>query len=478
MRPPTILAPNGRPARLEIRNQYQAATTSPYRSTIPGTLQDANKDLPRATRRELARQAWHWYENSPLITGIIERLVTYAVGTGIIPVPSSSDKAWNTACAEYWDTVAASIEYRQGLPWHTYVATVFRGMLVGGDVLTTYQAGQPSKVLTYESHDITTLNQTGTTSYTDGLTLDATGRVIGYELTGGVKVSAENATHHWLSLRPKQYRGVTVLASALMNIHDISDILALEKQAVKDASAKTDIITTATGEFDDEALLRGTYTGTDSVVRSDYYRNVFGAEARVLKDGDTYTPYVPARPSQTWQGFMAYLSQTICLATGIPPSVVIPVDGNGVDVRRDLATAQRVVEVWQLTLSSQLLQVRNHIVGAAIASGELDGAPDDWASVEWQYPKAITVDSGRDMKADMELVKAGLMTRREFHGQYGQNAEEQEEQMISEAVTRRDAITAAGLTIEELAKLLNPQQAAKTAQPQQAADSVQPSIPE
>lgn len=451
----TILAPNGRPARLEVRNLYDAAsTTSPYRSTISSKLQDANKDIPKSTRQTLAKQSWHWYQNSPLVTGIIERLVTYTVGTGLIPVASTADKGWNRACNSYWSEASESVEFRHGLAWGDYVAMVWRGVLVGGDCLTTYPAGE-AKLIVWESHDITTTGGGSAATYTDGLTLDALGRVVGYEITGGVKVSAANATLHWLSLRPKQYRGIPILASALLSIHDISDILALEKQAVKTASGKTDIVKTASGEMDDEAIIRGTYTGADDETKATYYKESFGAEAVVLKPGDEFTPYAPARPSPAWQGFMTWLSQVICLATGIPPSVIVPVDGNGVDVRRDLATAQRVVERWQSTLAAQLRQPRNRIVQAGIDSGELSPAPEKWTRARWQCPRAITVDSGRDMKADMALVQAGLMTREEFHSQFGQNAEEEEAKMIEENAGRKAALEAAGLTIEELAELLS-----------------------
>lgn len=459
MRPGTILAPSGLSARLELAlNKYQAVTPGSYRSTIPGTLQDANKDASRSTRRELARQAWHWFQNSPLISGIIERLVTYTIGAGIHPMPATSDKAWNKAALEVWDGLSESVEYRHGLSWPTYTAIAFRDMLVCGDMLTTYSVTGRPKLVAFESHDITSAQMTGKSEYLDGLTVDASGRVIGYELSGGVRVSAENAVLHWLPQRPKQYRGVSILASALYHIHDLQDILALEKQAVKHTSSQIDVIKTGGGELDTEDLILsgGVVNPEDGQDRVQWYRQNFGAETRVLKANDEYVPLVPNRPSPAWQGFIQFLAQSICLSTGIPPSVIIPVNGTGVDVRRDLATAQRVVEVWQGLLVSQLKRIRNRLVEFEIQDGGLSPAPRDWTKVIWQLPRAITVDAGRDAKADLEMVRLGLMTRQEFHGQYGQNPDEQEAQVIREAQERKQALSEAGLTIEEFANLMAP----------------------
>lgn len=456
----TIIAPSGRPARFELAlNRYQATSPGSYRSTIPGTLQDANKDASRSTRRELARQAWHWYQNSPFIAGIIERLVTYTVGTGINPMPATTDKGWNKAALDVWEGLAEQVEYRQGLPWAAYLGMAFRDMLVCGDMLTTYSASGRPRLVSFESHDITSKQMTGASEYLDGVTVDASGRVVGYELSGGVRVAAVNAVLHWIPQRPKQYRGVSILAPALYHIHDLQDILALEKQAVKHTSSQIDVIKTAGGELDTEDLIvsGGTVNPVDGENRVEWYRQNFGAETRVLKTGDEYVPLVPNRPSPAWQGFVQYLAQSICLATGIPPSVIIPVSGTGVDVRRDLATAQRVVEVWQGMLTAQLKRIRTHLIDFEIQDGGLSPAPPDWQRVLWQLPRAITVDSGRDAKADIEMVKLGLMTRQEFHGQYGQNPDEQDAQVIREAQERKQSLSDAELTLTEFASLMAPQ---------------------
>src|SRR3954462_3814062 len=99
-----ILAPSGRPAFLEAleNNWYEGSRWSPNRSWVYYPVQDANRDLDRFTRYELSKHARYLYKNSPLIRGVIERLVTLTIGSGFHPVFKSSNPAWNKRAKQLW----------------------------------------------------------------------------------------------------------------------------------------------------------------------------------------------------------------------------------------------------------------------------------------------------------------------------------------------------------------------------------------
>jgi hypothetical protein len=164
-----------------------------------------------------------------------------------------------------------------------------------------------------------------------------------------------------------------------------------------------------------------------------YYKSIIGPEAIVMKSGDEYVPYQSQRPGSAWQGFMDFLAQTICLSANIPPSVLLQIKVGGADTRRDLAAAQRTFEVMQLDLSNELQRVYEYIIAGEIADGWLANAPKDWALCDWQFPKAITVDAGREANNDREDVKMGLLTRREYHGRFGEDWRDVDEQVLTEA---------------------------------------------
>lgn len=459
-----------------IRARYDAAEAwSPLRSNLQSTVQDVNRDLSRASRRELMRKARHWYQNSGLVRGVIERIVSFTVGTGIVPVAASSDAAWNEMANKAWQgwVPYADLTGRDNLYKLQEIAA--RSMFVDGEVFTllTYgDSGRPRLQLV-ESHRIADQSTTATDNH-DGITFDAVGRPSSYRIcrtddVAGPAISrpSDSVVHHLFRERPQQEKGVTILSAALLTSHDLHDIIALEKIAVKDAASKTDIIKTASGELDPEDVaIAGGIETTDAngVTATKFYREVFGPEAKVLKHGDEFTPYVPSRPGPAWNGFVEFLVNLICISTGFPPSVLVNFKMGGADSRRDVATAQRLIERFQADLCHQWQRVWEYVIQDEIDRGMLPPPPADWRNVSWQTPRAITLDYGREAMQDREDVKAALMTRREYWGRYGLNDVEQDSRIIAEAAKRKADIAAAGMSVEEFTTLirLDPVKAATT----------------
>lgn len=132
---------------------------------------------------------------------------------------------------------------------------------------------------------------------------------------------------------------------------------------------------------------------------------------------------------------MSFLTETICLAAKIPPSILLQIKVGGADTRRDLAAAERIFSLTQdrLTNRTHFGKIRDYVVTTALGNR----LPKDWRKVSWQTPKAITADAGREAQQDREDVRAGLMTRREYFGRWAQNNVEQADQVEREA---RDVI--------------------------------------
>ena len=103
----------------------------------------------------------------------------------------------------------------------------------------------------------------------------------------------------------------------------------------------------------------------------------------------------------------------------------------GADTRRDLAAAQRVVSCWQQDIEAGLQLIFEYVIEAD-ARTQL---PTDWRTVSWQYPRAITVDAGRQSQADREDVRTGAMTLAEYCGQYGMSEREHVAQLVAEELS-------------------------------------------
>lgn len=465
-----IVAPDGQPAIFKaIEGQwYEGSLISPNRSFNYFPVNEADRDLDQFTRYELIRHSQYLVKNSPLIRGLINRLVTLTIGTGIHPVPESSNEDWNTRAKRYWRRVgkAPCVDTFDTMSEYQRIKTFER-----------FMDGESFTILTYDNqtHDpglqgkqatqITSQKLNGNPASpnailpVDGIVQNKQGKPIAYDIRGSKKsVPAQFVVHHKTSFRSSQHRGEPILASAINWARDVDDIIALEKQSVKTTSGVKDVIKTPSGTVDPEtfrkmAISANAFPTTSSMpldadAKTNWYKAQFGAETMVLRSGDEYQSVAPNRPSAAWAGFMAFLSQTICLSTGIPPSILLPVDVGGTDIRRDLEIAQRCIEAWQLDIAGEWQRIWEYLVGESVQDGELSqGAPDDWDQVLWYFPKSITVDRGRDAIQDRADVQAGLMSRGEYHGRYGDNGEDYEKAVELEVRKRRLRLT--GVPIEQ-----------------------------
>jgi hypothetical protein len=468
-----ILAPNGRLAVLEAaqNNWYEGSRWSPDRSWVWFPPQEPKKDLDRFTRYELTKHARYLYKNSPFIRGLIERMTTLTVGNGFYPVfKCESNPGYALKAKAYWNKKTKNPHLGSKCSFLLYQRALARARFLDGEAFTIKTFDDTlyeDKIQGIESERITGGSDNSTNeskNWLDGQKLDAQGNVVGYQIRGSNYVyPADTIIHHYSPKRLGQYRGETILAAAINTARDVDDILSLEKQAVKEASSVKDVIKTGSGELDPETFRSLRYASeipttfnipVDDRTKDDYYKIKLGAQTIVLKSGDEYTPQAPIRPGNAWQGFMDFLSGTICLSTEFPPSVVLPINIGGTDIRRDLDIAQRVVEPWQLDIIAELEEIREYLMQGETYDGSLRNPPDDFFVV-WHCPPKINVDRGQ-AKEDRADVASGLMSIDEYHARYGGDAEVYEKSMVDGAKRRLKMIKGAGFeNVREFAEVIS-----------------------
>jgi capsid protein len=76
-------------------------------------------------------------------------------------------------------------------------------------------------------------------------------------------------------------------------------------------------------------------------------------------------------------------------------------------------------------------RIWRYAAAVAIKNGDLP-EQNNWFSIDAVPPRSITVDHGRDAASDIALVEAGLMSRAEYFGSYGQDWSEQVTQIARE----------------------------------------------
>jgi len=101
---------------------------------------------------------------------------------------------------------------------------------------------------------------------------------------------------------------------------------------------------------------------------------------------------------------------------------------------------------------------REHVQAAYLGDpdepgGDLAGAPADWRNTTWQSPRRATVDIGREAKAILADLEAGVRTERDVQGELGLDWNDVQTQRLLEI--RKRLAAAQSLSTEFGIPLLN-----------------------
>lgn len=277
--------------------------------------------------------------------------------------------------------------------------------------------------------------------YVGGITLDGLGRPMSYRIYERDKagryldfseVAAENFCHIFVPTRIDEYRGRSVMAPILDDAQDVADLIEYEKLAARWASSQAGVVKTEYGA--DEELA--------SVLRGD--KDQFGNDIKLtalepgrvnyLNTGESMEVFQNSnRPAQAFANFVQYLENRMCRALGTSARVILDRSSAGPEARKDLRQAERTFDFWRYQLEAQFLNkvVRLALLDAA-AKRILPNRPEVTRG-QWQWPGSVSIDAGRDARADIELWRMGLATAAELYGEAGHDWQASIRQRAKEA---------------------------------------------
>lgn len=332
---------------------------------------------------------------------------------------------------------------------------VFRSVMVDGDCgVIIVRDGEDLKLQTVTADrigrdiDLDPNDQ----AYIGGVLIDGKGRPLKYRVyqrdrSGRYlqfeEIDAANFCHVANFTRTDEYRGRSVLAPILNDAQDVADLIEYEKLAARWASSQAGVVKTELGA--DEELA--------SVLRGD--RDQFGNDIKLtalepgrinyLNTGESMEVFTNSnRPAQAFANFVRYLEDRMCRALGASARVILDRSSAGPEARKDLRQAERTFEFWRYQLQTQFLnKVVRLVLMDAAAKRLLPNAPEV-SRGQWQWPGSVSIDAGRDARADIELWRMGLTTASELYGEAGHDWQASIRQRAKEAAY-----------IEELAEEMN-----------------------
>jgi capsid protein len=242
-------------------------------------------------------------------------------------------------------------------------------------------------------------------------------------------------------------RGVPLLQHSINSIQDEMEILALEKQGIKDNGDVTRIIAKENGVLDGDMAAELGAVGNGSYAN---LANTMGGKLITLSPGESMTSFQSNRPNATFVGFLAALERDISMGV-LPYEFVSDASKlGGASLRLVTARASRVFSKYQQVMIDQFcVPTWGYILGQAIAAGEL---PDDpqWNQVSWTTPKSVTVDAGREAANDRADVEMGLLSMSSLYADRGQDFRSEMAKRAADMVYIKDLAAQYGIPFELL----------------------------
>jgi capsid protein len=440
---------------------WQSTMFSNARRAIFGQAPgDLRQDLTPWNRMAMIRKC-RWAErNSGLFKQILNDMVLYSVGDGIKPQSHASTPEMQETYEAYFAEKAKRIDITNRFSFYNCQAILLRGMIRDGDSFAAKvrNATGEAKLQLMEAHRVgDPLEETVVIpGIHDGIIYGPYGEYTAvnvYKSDGGNRqILAQSMMHIVDHEYASGARGVPLLQSSINSIQDEMEILALEKQAVKDNGDVVRTIQKQGGVLDQDTANELGALNTPSYTS---IANTMGGKLLVLDQGESLNSFQSNRPNSTFTGFLAALERDI--AQGVLPYEFVGDSSKlgGATVRLVTAKAGRVFAKYQTIVIEQFcVPTWGYIIGQGIAAGDI---PDDpkWTEVSWTTPKSVTVDAGREAANDRADVEMGLLSMSELYAQRGLDFRTEMAKRAADMVHIQDLAKEYGIPFELLFRPTN-----------------------
>jgi capsid protein len=400
---------------------FEGANYSTARSMIyTPSPSDFRKEMTTYDRKELVRRTRYLEKNSGFLREYINTMQMYSVGDGIGAQPLTDDPEWNALALEYWHQFSLNCEITRRFNLREIQTLICRALDRDGEIFILKVRGPNNQpmIQLLESHRI------GGDDYnnplmSDGVLFNSIGQVVAYRILTNDGSTIDKPWGMMMHIYdPQQYsgaRGYPPLPHAINHLIDQSEMLSLEKQAAKDQSKISMVLHKPGGSADpDETPVFGDSPNTNEANTEPAQRGI----TFVADEGEKVEMVESKRPNSTFMGFLDAINRDAALG-GLPFEFIVdPSKIGGAVVRLVVAKAGRCFSHRQRVLTDRFLYpLWLFVIGDAINRGLLPDNPK-WNKVGWVYPRNITVDAGRDTRANIAEIEMGTKL---FSDELGEN---------------------------------------------------------
>jgi capsid protein len=442
-----------------IQNNYEGgARWSTDRTYRPGYVRDIRFDADTATRTELIRVSRIAERNSGIYQKILEVYVLYTAGhSGPEIVPASSSHEWNLIWKKEFQSWSKYCDLVTLNSLGETAKTIARTECVDGEVFIYKTYGRDNKgvrrprIQLIEAHRVATPPGTKSSDRIyDGVEFDEAGRPIAYHVKVGIdsdkfqRVDAYDVIHHFRRIRVNQIRGLPRCYSVINDLRDLDDLQLFEMRKAKENARTAKVVKTRNSEapvtesrrqrFSDSGSINTGAISTENRVRD--LDKALGGETIALFPDETYEEHRSDTPSAGTQFHWDYILSKVCNGFGIAKLLISPYSVQGTVVRADLETSAAMLKSSSEMLNETISKIYQWVLSEAVytnAGGVANNLPDDFRNVTIRAPKSFNVDIGRNSRAMLEELSAGIRTFEDIYGEVCQDWMERLEQKAKEA---------------------------------------------
>ena len=368
--------------------------------------------LPAPFVKERARDA---YRNNPWARRAVDTVAVGAIGAGIKPQLRLANAELKQRVQTAWLQWTDEADFGGRFDFYGLEQAALKAAMIDGESLVrmVIEPGQriPLQLQLLASEYLDQTRVDGQTL--NGIEYDAAGRRRAYWLytkhpalapnMESVRVPADQVIHLYAPIQPGVERGVSWLAPALVPLRELQEYVEAGLVKAKISSLFAGYIRTPDGSNP-----LATTSGVPTLEPGSMVRLQPGEEVEFSEPpdaGPTYEPFV----RQQLRAIASALGLPYELLSGDVSQVTFASGRHALlEYRRQLESLQHHLMVFQLCRP-----VWNAWVRFAVAAGALPGQAVNYSGVRWVAPLPEMLDSGAEVRALIQKVRAGFMSRAE-----------------------------------------------------------------
>lgn len=400
---------------------------------------EAWQELSSFDRERMISAARDLFANTGFIRDIVAANDIYSVGDGITAEPATADEEWNLAAADYFERWSKSVccDCEMTLAEATSIAS--QRLDIDGEfyVIKTFDGAHIPRLQFLEAQRLDAAYDNPIGNIIQGIRFADNLPAEYYFLSGGERrsVPAANVIHVFIRESFSSVHGLPQIQHAINSVADTQQILRSVVANAKYQQALPLVIKSERAA----ALGNGELLGDLVPSNPDYT----GKALNLLPEEDAKA-FQTTSPNESVLNALNILDRRSCGGV-LPPDFFDPSKIGGASTRLITSKAARHFGRRQTQLINRFLrEIWAFVIANAIRDKRL-ADNQDFLNVEWNCPKSITVDAGREEATDMKLVESGLKSESAYYAERGINARKEMRRALNDRAAREKTKRELGL---------------------------------